>query len=169
MRPSTNSSQNICCVKNTSWHKHPVYGGEKPLYIALGLDSTILDLRKEMEKVTGRSTEQYPIETPNSLSGLANGTRVFGQDTGCRNDRFLTFLIRNDKGAGMTLYVDNCRGSIVEIDYKPADSVDSVKSKIGDEFHIQVDVQRLVYEGRELECGKANFQRFIISEVADYI
>ena len=169
MPPSTEVSQNICCVKNISYRSnHPVYGGEKPLLIALGLDSTILDLRKEMEKVTGKSTEQYPIETLNSLGGLANGARVFGQDTGCRNDRFLTFLIRNDRGAGMTLYVDNFGREIVEIYYKPADLVDSVLSKIQDKSHMPPDQQRLIFEGRQLECGKANFQRFIIFEITDY-
>ena len=137
MPPSNNFSRNICCVKNISYGRnHPVYGGEKALLIALGLDSTILDLRKEMEKVTGTSTEQYPIETLNSLGGLANGAMVFGQDTGCRNDRFLTFFIRNDKGAGMLLYVQTLTREIFEFNYKPADSVDSVISKIQDELDI---------------------------------
>ena len=168
MPPSINFSRNICCVKNISYMpNHPVYGGEKPLLIALGLDSTILDLQKEMEKVTGTSTEQYPIETLNSLGGLANGAMVFGQDTGYHDDRFLTFLIRNDRGAGMVLYVRGLTGKIVEITYKPADSVDSVISKIQDELHIPSDQQRLIFKGEQLECGKANFQRFIMFQVTD--
>lgn len=169
MPPSTEVSRNICCVKNINYRSnHPLYGGEKALLIALGLDSTILDLRKEMEKVTGTSTEQYPIETLNSLGGLANGARVFGQDTGCRNDRFLTFLIRNDRGAGMTLCVKSILGKTIEINCKPADLVDNVKSKIKDKLHVPSDQQRLIFNGEELERGKANFQRFIIFEITDY-
>ena len=169
MPPSTKSSQNICCVKNIYLYslKYPGHGRKEPLYIALGLDGTILDLRKEMEKVTGTSTEPYPIETSNSLGGLANGVRVFGQDPGCRNDRFLTFLVRNDTGAEMTLCVVDLTNRIHEINCKPADSVDSVMSKIQDILHIPVDEQSIIYAGKKLERGKTNFQRLIMFEVTD--
>ena len=169
MLPSTDISRKICWVENTSYRtNHPVYGGEKPLLISLSLDGTILDLRKEIEKVTGTSTEQYPIETLSSLGGLANGARIFSQDTGCCNDRFPIFLIRNDKGAGMLLYVKTLRGESVEINYNPTDSVNSVMSKIQHKLHVPANEQRLIFGGRKLECGKANFQRFITFEITDY-
>ena len=166
MPPNTSFSQNICCVKHISNRpNHPVYGGGQPLLIALGLDSIILDLRKEMEKVTGTSTEQYPIESQDSLGGLANGATVFGQDTGRRDDRFLTFFIRNDRGAGMSLFVKTTTGETLEINCKRADSIGNFKSKILDETGLRPDQQRLIFGGKQLEDGAANFQKLLYSKV----
>ena len=159
MPPSTDSSQNICCVKNISYRsQYPVYGGEKPLLIALGLDSTILDLRKEVETVTGTSVEHYLIGTPNSLGGLANGARVFVQDTGCHNDRFPTFLIR------MSLFVFFQGGRNFRIDCTPADSVDSLMCKLD----ISGEGQYIIFQNKQLQRGKSNFQRLIMFEISDY-
>lgn len=143
---------------------HPVYGSGQPLLIALGPDSTILDLRKELEKLTGTSTEQYSIESVNSLGGLANGATVFGQDTGRRSDHFLTFFIRNDGGAGMLLFVRCLMGNTHGFNHKSTDSVGKMKSKIHDKLDIPLDEQRLIFAGQQLEDGKVNFQKVLCSK-----
>jgi ubiquitin len=128
-------------------------------------DSTILDLRNELENITSLSTKRFSINSLTSRNGLADSVVLFGQDTGHCINRLHNFTLwynktAGEKIAGVIIFIKTCRDTY-EIEFESSDTIDNIKSKIHSKTGTPTVQQRLIFAGKELEGGMANLQKLL--------
>jgi hypothetical protein len=128
------------------------YDDGKPFLLICNPDSTIGDLRKEIERATGFSTASLGIKRRGEDSSKADMERVFDTNDHQTAEPVISYFSLH---LLIQILVRTLSGKTITIFCESDETVDNIKVKIREKEGVVLDAMRLLFEGRQLDGGVA--------------
>jgi hypothetical protein len=123
---------------------------KKPLILEMPEASTIYELRRAVENLTGSSTEAFRISSPNEPY-LKDDHKIFGQRDALFQLYSIPVFAIDD---GLIIFIKFMTGKIITLRVMKDDTIAMIKEKIRDRGGMPPEQQRLICAGRQLEDRK---------------
>lgn len=156
-------ASHLCCLNIVQKDRYQVFGSGKSIVLAMSENAMVADVCKMAEDIAGTSLEQFKLSTGSSW-GIPPFGKLFPAPELPKIPKGICTINIRDRDDDTNVLVKTLTGKTLVMDFFGAkQTTNNLKLQIEAAEGIPVNLQRLIFAGKQIEDGAWYFQIYISS------